>query len=927
MTEFAPKRTAEEYDALLKSLDAPAPTRGRAAPVVDPNDALTAPPEEEMSWYERAMEFVTGSKESERLQQEYGPQVTEGAPAGLRMNVGAVTGDRDKTINAMNLLGALSGTEFKLDPKTRRLLYKKPGQKGFTMFDPPGMESGDWAEVLGSDTATMVGEGVGVALTKGKAKSGGNKLLRAFWGIFGGAAAGEAAKEAANIQRGAYDHLRNPETGELPTNELLDKLLAEPGKAGSLALVGAGATRLAAGTGKTIVNAARGKWIPKRFVEKGLQLPESLPEAVTDINRYLREAGSDKQFSPDPARLMNDPELMAVLKRFEIEKGWEGHKAVRDLYEANIKALDETSDRMATEALTGAPGMRDVAGSAAALEAETALSRELSGQAEAVGQQALQATGQVEQRAVREPAAPETGQLIKSVPEAEVDSLRKWADRTYGPIYAKAQGKRFYHTNLYNEAEKQSIKYNEDIARTLTQENRRLVDDILGNLNEIRTRPQGPYTSSFEQTQRLISQLKTAEREIDKGMLPGLDKNALASLRKAAMADRERHLKEFDAANKTNLYKEVTEADKIYRQQKDKHAGGVLKDLLKFNPGTRRAVIADERAFSRIFGPDTAGGAERAADFGRVLRDSGGKYLDQYQAIKEAIYKDFLDKSTVRKVTDEGVEEGVVDANRAAKWLADRKQSLQAYLSPDELRHLEKAKDAASLLKSVETKQKLFNRAWSNVDNLMEAKKTLAPRYPDEWGMFKEKIMEQLRSQMKEVDDLLGENVLSYGKLKGLLSGESRNKIRLLFGDEYVKNLDQLRAAAAILGRNPGQLTVDSSNKFVEVLRNVVFGPLSHRNFAFKSVNKYLQLRRMKQLEEIIMDPELLNSAARAMHTSEGIKAFQSLLGSEAAHMAAGEDMQKPFATDKSIQKLQQDIRRQPQLLQKLREIQNSLRR
>jgi hypothetical protein len=934
-------------------------TKAEAQAILDADDAVspdevTAPrtavpePEDDTPWYESAYdsayEYVTGSKADKTLEEKYGPQVTGGAPAFVRADVGAVTSHRDKTIRAMNLLGAMQGTEFKLDPDTKRLLYKKTGSDGFIAMDPPGFEMGEIPEILGSDAATLVGEGIGVGLTRGKGKGFWPKAKRAMFGIFGGAAAGEAAKEYANIERGAYDHLKDPNTGELPTGTLLDKLTAEPGKAGALTLAGAGAVRSLGGAYKGAKGYLTGKNIPGSFVERGLALPKEAPEVIAQLNAFLRDSGSDKVFKPDSARALNDPELMAALDAYARERGPEGRNAVQALYRANQEAIEEG---------VKAAGAKEVAGSATALETEAALSRALEGSAREAesamsgrvgqaGREAEQAALDVESRAGLDARDPQLGQQVKDVPEEEVSQLQKWADATYGPIVKAASKTRFHNENLYKAAKTQKELYDLDLSPKLSQENRALATDIKETLDGIRNQQakagvKNPFTSSFEQHRRLVSQLKSFERKLDEGMLPELDKSAIADLRIAAMKDRTEWLLKHDAKNGTDLHKQLLEADDIYKKKKDQHAGGVLKELLTVSPRKRRPRVSNFEAFSKIFGKDGAGSEQRAADFAEVLVENGTKYLNEFQAVKAGIFRKFFDDVS---------SGGVVDAKKATRWIDEHQGNLNTYLNPDEMTVLRNATNAAEVVAIGDARQAAFEKAlrgsavgkitkkaqastyfeelWKNPQTIEQARRILSKSHPVEWQMFKAQALNQVKADLKsktprELFDVMGgKDTITYEGLKTVLSGKYRTKIKALFGDEYVKNLDMLRQAAAVLGRKPGKTNVDQQNKWVELIRNVAFGPLSHRNFAIKKLGLARIGVQLDNLEEMVLDPDLLNQAARAMHTPEGMKTFQTLLGSGVALKATEPQDTPNLHTDKGIQKLRDDIRGNPRLQHKI---------
>ena len=192
-------------------------------------------------------------------------------------------------------------------------------------------------------------------------------------------------------------------------------------------------------------------------------------------------------------------------------------------------------------------------------------------------------------------------------------------------------------------------------------------------------------------------------------------------------------------------------------------------------------------------------------------------------------------------------------------------------------------------------------------------------KFPNEWAMLKAAAANNIRREFSGWDSILERKALSFDKMKNLLDKpEWVDKVRTLFGDEYVGNLEMIRNAAAIQGRTPGKVIPDLENKFVNLIRNVAFGPLSHRNFIIKKVTKFKHGMQMDNLMDMILDPTLLNAAARDMHTPDGMKTLQVLLGAGGAQVAAEEPVDASFTSIPQFQDLQNAVKDNPDLQRKI---------
>jgi len=910
-----------DYGALLKALE----EEVKEQPTITPPEPE---PEVDQPWYKDVYDFVsqpfTGEPDTSRLEAE-GIR-TEGAPLGVRAKAGMPTDPASRSIAAMTALG--DQAQFKLDKQSQRLLYKMPGEESWNTIDPPGLDFGDIAEVVG-DIPAMTGETLGYLLQK-RIPGGGRvwNIIKKTLGIGGGAAGGEAAREQINVETGAYEHL-TPEQVE-------QKFTTEPMKAGGMALGGAAAARTLGGLYKTVSNYAKGISMPERFRRLGLDLPEVTPEAVTEINRFLSENNIPLEFKPDTARLMNDPQFMAALDLYAKNAGLEGHRVVRELYEANRNALEA--------ALTASESKLDLPGGVTGYEVGETIQRIAErGTSEAEQQveqrvartaseaDAAQAALQSEARTTTDEAF---GEQLRNVAELENAALKDWADSAYGSLAKKAGTMRFYHNNLQAEAQRQSNLFETDISKQLTAENRTLVSDILENLRTIRETPTGglyeaPRTSSFEQQQRLISQLKRAEREIDKGTLTGIEKSSLTQLRLAAMRDRTERLVQFDNQNNTRLSQELADIEKEYAIRKDKAARGTMGRLIEYVNG--RPKIASARVFDSIFGTDRMR-SDSTREFLDVVT-SDTKYMPELQELRRGVFDSFIRQNMTTK--------GDFNPDRARKWIEDRRANLSSILTPDQMTMLENARTKADALTAIQKSQKefqtrlnksipgrvanmspseVFKNLWKSPETVEEARRLLQQDYPQEWNQFRSSALSTIRGQIMKYDPLVERKAVDFNSLNKLLDDEQTvRKMDALFGPEYTKNLTLIRNAAEILGRNPGSVPIAEGNPWFDVLRKVVFGPLDHRSFAIRTLSKFRHSVQLDNLGQLMLDPSALHQAAKAATTPQGAKDLQILIGGSTAIGSSDSSPDTSFTSEPLVQELQGVIKNNPNLREKVR--------
>ena len=152
----------------------------------------------------------------------------------------------------------------------------------------------------------------------------------------GGGNIGGRIQLAISKGGGELSHLSAEEIAELE-----DPITGYGAKMGATEVVGAAAMRAIGGTFKKLRAMAKNTDMPTSIRERAIAMPDNMPEVIGQVNDMLKRAGVDKQFAPDSARVLNDPEFMSAIVALEKQGGTEGAELVRKLYGNNQDALKE----------------------------------------------------------------------------------------------------------------------------------------------------------------------------------------------------------------------------------------------------------------------------------------------------------------------------------------------------------------------------------------------------------------------------------------------------------------------------------------------------------------------------------------------------------------------------------------------------------
>ena len=714
---------------------------------------------------------------------------------------------------------------------------------------------------------------------------------------------------------------------------LKDPLTGYSSKMAGTEIVGAAGMRAFGGAFKKVSAMVRGKDMPKSIREQALNIPDDMPAVIGEINDMLKRAGIDKTFSPDSARILNNPEFMSAIVALEREGGAKGRELVRRLYGDNQEALKEFLDFISTSqkksdtlARTGTSRSPELD---VGTEIKTTLQKEIGGEKIKLAEATATAeAGEIAARDVLSEASgvsgPQIGTVLRSDVRGTYDALREEMAQKFKALAIETDvtQPKFMPANTLRVATELQEKLGGGPAKgtILSEGEDKLVQQIRENvLSHAGKGMATPLT--YTQMNEYIRLLRKGIRRSQRGQAigAGLDLDVLHKLERAAVLDKMNRLKGMPE----ELAQKHLDLDKAYTAQKTLLEAKGVQNIVGWD--VHGPKIQDQQLFAKIFGPDKGPTMGAANDLISLMEKGSG--VGNFEAIKRSIVEEFLNKTT-RAGTKE------IDGGVAQQWLSRHKDSLKQWLSDDEIKTLADAKDSGKLLANVRARGKtfeadmkeifgddfinisetnsaeIFERAWKDASTIQQHKQILQDKYPHIWEQLYNTGLENIKKELVRPDkNLKGLSVVSYDVLKRKL-GDYKwvDKVRLTYGDEYVGNLTKLMEASEILARAIPLAPKARPNAFVEMIGKVFFGPLDHRRFAMKALTKYAADQQSANFQSIVLNPAALNHAAKQMTTSEFAKQTQQILGGKVAVVSQSGDQYESDAAKNAVNQLRRDI-------------------
>lgn len=912
MTELTPEQKAH-LSRVVEDSEQP-------APATPSTDSSLPPQTTRQQLLGGAAEMLTGTKETELAKQlGIGPGP---APAGARLKSGLWPEKAQQFESLLTNLESEYGpnTRLRWVPELQRLAFYDPKQGSWQLVDTPGLDWGDFADVAGESfgAAGAVGAltipGVRRVLAGPATRSTGGvrgalKNAREIMAATIGSAAGGAAR--SEVAQSQDPQIMAPpwQTTKTAAEEAIASMLADAGiRIGGSALQGG-------------YNAVRRRTIPGEYAEAGLELPNYGSPHVDSINETLNQAGRGVRLKPTSGEILNDPQLLSFQQQGAEASALRRQGAIQkrkaeqaDAYEAYLGEIG--SDVRGAPQLGVGPTEREAGQAVASVTGEAAARKEAAVGAR-VGEAEKELAGTiapVQSAAAQSPEAFYLGPKLRDVADREQEDFRIWAKGAYDSIKKQATDLNLEvpPENLSRVARDSLALFRQDIAGgKLRAEDASLAEAILGDIEVMLPGSQSGtlVAQPYEQIHRLVSNLKELKRRADNGLVGGVDKKFISDLTTAAVADRNSAIMKQGGPD---LMKELMATEEEYRLRKTALNDTVVGDLLK-----RKGLIHNidnEKVFGRVFYKD---GVTDARIFGEILRDP--RYVAERNQFNGAI---------ARKYLNDVAPNGTVDPRKHEDWLRSYGSVLDQYLEPAEREMFDKIGGAGRYLLDLKTREEKFLKAlnatftgktrkstpgdlvksidpedivdhiWSKSSNIDAAAKVLQSE-PPVWQGVRQVLLRRTEDAITEYSPMLERQVLSFKKLQNYLDkddGINKQKMKSIFGTEYVADLETLLGALEVTSRtakaaNPSRSAVP----FMPVLNFIVegyrgaMGPLSHEAFLARRIMRAKTAMEAANLTDMVLDPDQLHKVALSV-SSSALGRRGQISAAEAGRTALGAD-------------------------------------
>ena len=307
-------------------------------------------------------------------------------------------------------------------------------------------------------------------------------------------------------------------------------------------------------------------------------------------------------------------------------------------------------------------------------------------------------------------------------------------------------------------------------------------------------------------------------------------------------------------------YNSISEAYKDYKNK----FGGIINKLLSRKDG--RLVIGDEDVFLQTFKPDSnLGQGRRMDEIVDVLSNDPSK---------KQLYADSILSFYKDKVTDVG---GAFNKKAHQKFIEDYKGSLQKFFTPEQMKTIKNIDGLSKVVDNIRLKNDRLENAlkkssFGQIDSI-------APEEMFEKSFIADKpvtlnrMMSVLRKDKdalkayqgqvhnhmyKEITDNRGN--FDYNRFAAFLK-KNQKKMDKVFADqpEYLKDIKLFGNVLERTSRKgTGTPATQGSQSIIDVLRGVIFTPLSREGRMFTGGIKTYRSAIDKQLADIMLDPSRL---------------------------------------------------------------------
>ncbi len=752
--------------------------------------------------------------------------------------------------------------DVRVGPNTGELEYFNPKTQEYALVDAPGFDMGDFAD-LGGDAMVIIPDIAGtIAGTM-------------FSGPVGGIGLGAIAAlggEYARLKLGQKLYGINK---DLSDTELLQEAAKVGLISGAAGFIGIGGAKLIKGMNNII----KGRVVPSDALETlTASKVKEADEIALSINRKLKDAKSKSTLKFTLAEAADDADLLATQASFENVRRLGYLEDFRKFNREQANALDNYFKILKNQFGTSNKTNYD---------SGVLIKKVIEKRQDPIIQNIIKKQENAEELLTKsifrlpDGSSKTTGVEFRSIINDLGETYKKSVDMAAKEL-DKASGTKLINADkiakALNELTDKEMKSLVTAGRIEGVLKPGVYKDLLSKDSKILLSDARETVSVLGKLIRDKFQGKAAGETVDTGKLLKLQGAFLEQMNKDAGSAYMNQLQNFNSLVKTN--KELLNND-------------IISKLTKIEIGNK-LKIADEDIFRTTF-KRGIGSGKTAKEVFDVIKNSP----DAMAAYKNSIF-DFYKKEVINEVT------GKPNLVKHRAFMKDYEAPLKTFFTDAEYKQISKIgglqKNVEDLAKSLQKTQKqlqssfegkllnsspqeIFNKIYkpNNIGEITELKNILS-KNKSVFKSFQRDVLTDLNERVTVTNNSIGQKVLNPKAFDEYLNGAGgergrREALKIIFGDEYVKNLDTLNKALQIASRKSPSRAAEGvvGNFFTDIIR-ARLGQFTTRGRVFTAARRLFAVASNRVIKEALLNPQSLEELIRLKTLSKGSKLAASIL-------------------------------------------------
>ena len=780
--------------------------------------------------------------------------------------------------------------DVRIGPNTGELEYFNPKTQEYALVDAPGFDMGDFAD-LGGDAMVVIPD---IAATVAGT---------IFTSPVGGVAAGAIAAGAGEYARLKLGQKLYGINEDLSDTELLQEAFKVAGISGAAGFIGIGGAKLIKGMNNII----KGRVVPSDALETlTASKVKEADDIALSINQKLKDAKSKSTLKFTLAEAADDADLLATQASFENVRRLGYLEDFRKFNRDQANALDNYFKILKNQFGTSNTTNYD---------SGVLIKKVIEKRRDPIIQNIIKKQENAEELLTKSifrlpnGNSKVTGVEFRSIINDLGETYKKSVDMAAKEL-DKASGTKLINTDkiakALNELTNQEKKSLVTAGRIEGVLKPGVYDDLLSKDSKVLLSDARETVSVLGKLIRDKFQGKAAGETVDTGKLLKLQGAFLEQMNKDAGSAYMNQLQNFNSLVKQN--KELLNND-------------IISKLTKIEIGNK-LKIADEDIFLTTF-KRGLGSGKTAQEVFDVIKNSP----DAMAAYKNSIF-DFYKKQVINEAT------GKPNLIKHRAFMKDYEAPLKTFFTDAEYKQISKLgglqKNVEELAKSLQKTQKqlqvsfegkllnsspqeIFNKIYkpNNIGEITELKNILS-KNKSVFKSFQRDVLTDLNERVTVTNNSIGQKVLSPKAFDEYLNGAGgergrRQALKIIFGDEYVKNLDTLNKALQIASRKPPSRAAEGvvGNFFTDIIR-ARLGQFTTPGRIFTAARRLFAVASNRVIKEALLNPQSLEELIKLKTLSKGSKLAASILaklGGSIFYLPEGGEIEpvKSSSTDEDL--------------------------